>query len=72
LRSPRTGSPLRALRRALDLRQSDLAALAGIHAEHVSRLERGLCSPTLKTARSLAAALNCEIEAIFPEHAGKA
>jgi len=58
--------PLALRRLTLGYRQEDLGALAGIHREHVSRLERGLNRPRVDTAMRLARALDCTPMDLFP------
>lgn len=60
---PRGGSYLSCLRTARDLTQAKLGELSGIHATHISRIERGKTEPTLETLVALAAALQLE-----PDH----
>lgn len=59
-------------RRSAGLTQRQLGAAAGLHAETVSRLERGALagSPEAETLRRLAAALNTTPEQLFPELLG--
>lgn len=56
-------------RNALGLSQSQLAALLGNNAQNISRIERGLISPTLFWSEKLAKAFNLEIEELVSEFA---
>ena len=56
---------LRGYRAACGLSQDDLAQLAGLSRETISRIERG-DTPRWKTARTLAAALGVRPEQLFP------
>lgn len=47
--------------------QSELAARAGIARQTLNRLERGRGGPRMSTARSLAAALEVDVEILFGE-----
>jgi DNA-binding XRE family transcriptional regulator len=52
---------LKALREERDLTQTQLADLAGLPQSHISRLEAGRHSPSMKTLKKLADALKVEI-----------
>ena len=66
----RFGRKLKIARVSADLRQSDLAELAGIDQTYISLLERGKReNPTLKTIEALAAALGCAVEDLMPDKA---
>lgn len=56
---------LRAIREERSLSQEAVARLANLSSQHVSRLERGLYSATLTTARALAEALGCTIDELI-------
>ena len=58
-------TPLKVARVARGWRQADLARIAGLHRETVSRAETGE-PPTLKTARALAHVFGVEVEQLFP------
>jgi DNA-binding XRE family transcriptional regulator len=58
--------PLRVHRLVSGRTQAELASEAGLSREQVVRLERGTCSPSLRTALALADALGCELVEIFP------
>jgi transcriptional regulator with XRE-family HTH domain len=57
---PDVGSALRIAREASGLTQEKLGELSGIHATHISRIERGQSEPTLGTLVDLAVALKLE------------
>lgn len=57
---PEVGSALRTAREASGLTQEKLGELSGIHATHISRIERGQSEPTLGTLVDLAVALKLE------------
>ena len=59
-------SPLKVARVAAGLLQAELADAAGVTELQVSRLERGMCDPRLRTAQRLAAVLGVEPGDIFP------
>ena len=58
-------SPLRAHRAGLGLSQAELAEVAGLSRETISRLEQG-ATPQLATAHAIATALGAPLTAIFP------
>lgn len=58
--------PLALRRLSVGLRQADLARDAGVGRETLSRLERGINTPQLRTAQKLADALGVGVEIIFP------
>lgn len=57
---------LRVLRTHAGWTQADLASVAGVSRETVSRIEKGVGSPSLGTAKKLADALNCEVSDLLP------
>ncbi len=59
-------APLLVYRTAAGLSQVDLAAAAGLSPFTISRLERGLHSPNLKTVQAIARALGRSASAVFP------
>lgn len=61
--------PLALRRLSVGLRQADLARDAGVGRETLSRLERGINTPQLRTAQKLADALGVGVEIIFPPRA---
>ena len=60
-------SPLRTLRALNDLSAAELARLADVDRSTVRRLEAGAVHPQAKTARKIAAVLNCPAELLFPK-----
>jgi transcriptional regulator with XRE-family HTH domain len=58
-------SPLRGYRAGQGFSQAELARVAGLSRETISRLEQG-ATPRLATAHALAAALGAPIGVIFP------
>jgi DNA-binding XRE family transcriptional regulator len=65
---PRRGmTPLRQVRLLSGMRQSDVAAAAGVARQTVSLLEAGSRNPHLSTAAAISRVLGTTIEAIFPE-----
>lgn len=58
-------SPLRLRRLVLGLSQAEVSKRSAISEPHISRLERGVCDPTLSTIRKLGAALECEPTQLF-------
>lgn len=71
LPAPPAPSLLRQRRLALNLRQVDLADLAGLSRVQIVRLEAGESAPGLRTAQRLAAALRCTPEELFPADASE-
>jgi len=49
------------------LKQSDLAQRAGIHATALSKIERGISSPTVTTLRGIAAGLETTPQALLAQ-----
>jgi len=47
------GAALRAERERQGMSYTDLSAASGLHRTHISRIERGLCEPTLITLMKL-------------------
>ena len=62
----RAPTPLRTLRALSDLSAAGLARQAEVGRSTVRRLERGVGKPQAKTARKIAAVLNCPVELLFP------
>lgn len=60
----RVGQRIRALREAAGLTLEKLAFEAGLDKGHLSRLERGLQSPRLKTLRAIAERLGVDVAAL--------
>lgn len=63
-------TPLAVYRHARGLTQAELADAVGLSRPGLSNLERGLYSPRLSTASSIAAALEVTVDAVFPEPGG--
>lgn len=61
------GEAVRGRRLARGLSQERLAERAGVSVEHVARVERGEKSPSLRVARSLAAALDVPLADLLTE-----
>lgn len=55
-------SALARLRMERGMTQRQLADLAGVLHQHVSRWELGICTPDTKSLLKLAAALNCSLD----------
>lgn len=60
------GTNLRSLREERGLTQKEVAEAAGIRQPHLSKLERGLHDPQMRTATKLARALGVEVREIWP------
>lgn len=58
---------LKECRRSANLTQEQLAMMAGIHTEHLQRLERGVGNPTLATLYGIADALGVPIGSLLPD-----
>ncbi|WP_416208852.1 helix-turn-helix domain-containing protein [Chloroflexus sp.] len=59
------GRRVRSLRRLRDLTQEDLADRTGLSAEYISRIERGLASPSFESIASIAKVLSVEPYSLF-------
>lgn len=59
--SKKTGQIIKSARLKADLTQAELAAKAGLHANTVARIERGVEKPTFSTAKKLASVLNLKL-----------
>ena len=59
------GLEVRRQREKLGLSQEKLAELMSVHRTHISRLELGKISPTLKLAEKAAKALNTKLSSII-------
>lgn len=59
------GREVRAFRKKQDLTVNDLAKLTGLSTGMLSKIERGIASPSLATLRSLSAALQVPVTAFF-------
>src|SRR4051812_41716747 len=62
------GSQIRTLRRALEITAADLAARAGVSGSMLSKIERGLASPSIATLASLAATLKVPVARFFTSY----
>lgn len=61
------GRQVRALRKKLDMRVTELAKLAGLSSGMMSKIENGLTSPSLSTLAALSGALNVPVTALFQQ-----
>lgn len=61
------GYRVRAARKSMGLRQSDLSDITGLPASHLSDIERGALIPTIPTLRKISQALNRPFEYFFQE-----
>lgn len=61
------GRQVRALRKKLDMRVTELAKLAGLSSGMMSKIENGLTSPSLSTLAALSVALNVPVTALFQQ-----
>lgn len=59
------GRRLRLLRRSKDLTQFQLAEKVGCSTEYISRLERGLVSPSFETIEKICFSLNIDPKMLF-------
>ena len=59
------GKRIRSLRRVRDLTQEQLAEEVGCSTEYISRIERGLVSPSFEIPSALPNALHVEAGALF-------
>lgn len=62
------GAQIRTLRHALDITAADLAGRAGVSASMLSKIERGLASPSIATLAHLAAALKIPVARFFTSY----
>ena len=61
------GEKIKQARKAKKLTQVELAELAGVHSNHLSRLERGVFQPSVDVLRSLASALDVSVDFLLSE-----
>jgi transcriptional regulator with XRE-family HTH domain len=61
------GRQVRALRKKLDMRVTELAGLAGLSSGMLSKIENGLTAPSLATLKALSEALNVPVTALFQQ-----
>ena len=59
------GLQVRSQRKLRDLTQEDLAERAGLSAEYISHIERGLASPSFRTVAALSDALKVDPGTLF-------
>ena len=64
---PEPNTYMKVLRKGRGMTQEDVAAKAGITQQHYSLIERGMVSPTMRTARRIAQALEVDLDAVWPE-----
>lgn len=62
------GREVRTFRKKLDMTVAELARLAGLSAGMLSKIERGLSSPSLATLQALSTALQVPVTAFFRKH----
>jgi DNA-binding XRE family transcriptional regulator len=60
-------TPLRQVRLLSGMRQSDVAAAAGLARQTVTLLEAGVRSPHISNAVKIAKVLGCDVAALWPE-----
>jgi transcriptional regulator with XRE-family HTH domain len=60
------GAALRAERERQGMSHTDLSRASGLHRTHISRIERGLCEPTLRTLLRLRGGLG-SLAAVFAD-----
>ena len=56
---------IKEFRAELDISQGELAAMVGVKRETISRLERGLYTPSLKLAMDIAKVFCVSVEELF-------
>lgn len=61
------GDRVRAARKSMGLRQSDLSDISGLPASHLSDIERGTLRPTIPTLRKIGQAPSRPLEYFFQE-----
>ncbi len=59
------GAQMREFRKQLDVTMAEVASLAGLSVGMLSKIERGVSSPSLSTLTAVAAALNVPVTAFF-------
>jgi transcriptional regulator with XRE-family HTH domain len=64
------GEKIKALRKRKKLSQGELATVAEINANHLSRLERGMFQPSVDVLRRLAATLEVTVDYLLSEEDG--
>ena len=63
--SKQLGKRIKQIRKAAKLTQERLAEKAGLSVEYISRLERGVSQPSLKTLALIAKSLNIAVKDFF-------
>lgn len=58
--------PLRQWRTQNGLTLAEVAGLSGIHISAISRIERGIIKPRVRTKLRIARALGARVDALFP------
>lgn len=66
--SAEIGSQIRTLRKSLDITAAELAARARVSGSMLSKIERGLASPSIATLGNLAAALKVPVARFFTSY----
>lgn len=59
-------SPLRRIRRSLDMSQTDLARAVGVHRETIGRIERGVMDPSFRTVVAITKAMGTRQREVLP------
>ena len=62
------GAQMREFRKQLDVTMAEVASLAGLSVGMLSKIERGVSSPSLSTLTAVAAALNVPVTAFFRKY----
>ena len=62
------GAQMREFRKQLDVTMAEVASLAGLSVGMLSKIERGVSSPSLSTLTAIAAALNVPVTAFFRKY----
>ena len=62
------GAQIRQFRKQLDVTMAEVASLAGLSVGMLSKIERGVSSPSLSTLTGVAAALNVPVTAFFRKY----
>ena len=60
------GNALRQKRREFPMTQEQLATLANTSTQHIRRIERGVCGPSLELLYRIAGALECPVYTFLP------
>ena len=62
------GAQIREFRKQLDVTMAEVASLAGLSVGMLSKIERGVSSPSLSTLTGVVAALNVPVTAFFRKY----